>query len=87
MSGAGGGGGIGELADGRGISALTGRKLVKDFAADFLLTVAAGGGSLVLLAALGFRTGDGEVGVLSIALIGAAVRAAYRVVLRWATSP
>jgi len=74
---------VGFLTDGTGISAFTGSKLVKDFVADFLMTGAAA------LVAVGVTSADTAVAapaVVVTAVVGAAISALYRVLLRWATT-
>lgn len=74
---------LGFLTDGTGISAFTASKFFKDFVADVLLSSAAA------LVAIGVVSVDQAVAVptvVTFALIGAAVRAVYRALLRWATT-
>jgi hypothetical protein len=74
---------VGALTDGTGISALTGSKFVKDFIADVLLS-----GAAALAAAQIIDVGSAiqTPEVAAFALAGAVIRAAYRAVLRWATT-
>lgn len=77
--------GAGEtLTDGTGVSKITLSKLLKDFLADFLLTGAAALATVQIMS-LGDALQGPEVAGLAIG--GAAIRAAYRIVLRWATTP
>lgn len=74
---------VATLTDGTGVSAITLKKLVKDFVADFLLTgVATLGASTILSLGDALQAPD----VAGLAIAGAAIRAGYRVALRWATS-
>lgn len=71
------------LTDGTGISSFTASKLVKDFIADVLLSGAAA------LAAAQIVDVGGAIAtpqVAAFAVAGAVIRAAYRAVLRWATT-
>lgn len=72
------------LTDGTGVSSITGSKVVKDFVADCLLT-----GASALVAVNIMSVGDAVQSpqVAVFAVIGAVIRALYRTVLRWATSP
>jgi len=74
---------VGALTDGTGISAITGSKLVKDFVADFLLSAAA---ALATVNITGLADVVSTPDVATFAIAGAAIRAAYRIVLRWATT-
>lgn len=71
------------LTDATGVSPLTPMKFVKDFVADFLMTAAA-----ALVAANIAAVPATEQGwyVAGVAVLGAAIKAGYRAVLRWATS-
>lgn len=71
----------GGLTEGTGISAITATKLIKDFVADFLLTAAAALGTSMIMS-LGDAVAAPQVAGFAIA--GAAIRAGYRIVLRWA---
>ena len=74
---------VGTLTDGTGISAITGSKFVKDFVADVLLSGAAAlAAAQIVDIGSAIQTPD----VVAFALAGATIRAAYRAVLRWATS-
>lgn len=72
------------LTDGTGISKITGSKLVKDFVADFLLSGAA---ALATAQIMDLGSALAAPDVAAFAVAGAAIRTAYRFVLRWATSP
>lgn len=76
--------GVTALTDGTGVSPITLTKLVKDFVADFLLTAAAALTTSQIMA-LGDVLQAPQVAGLAIG--GAAIRAAYRIILRWATTP
>ncbi len=71
------------LTDGTGVSPLTIQKLVKDFVADVLLSGAA---ALATVGILSLQDAVSTPEVAAFAVAGAVIRAAYRVVLRWATS-
>jgi len=74
---------VGTLTDGTGISAVTVPKLVKDFVADVLLSGAAAlAAAQIVDVGSAVQTPD----LVAFALAGATIRAAYRAVLRWATS-
>lgn len=77
-------GAAGALTDGTGVSALTATKLLKDFVADVLLS-----GAAALAAAQIIDVGSAVQApeVAAFAVTGAVIRAAYRALLRWATSP
>lgn len=77
-------GAVGALTDGTGVSPLTFQKFVKDFVADFLLSAAAAL-TTVQIMDLGGAIQAPETAAFAIA--GAAIRAGYRIVLRWATTP
>lgn len=71
------------LTDGTGVSPITASKLVKDFVADFLI------GSAAALATAQILSLEGAVQapeVAAFAVAGAAIRAGYRIALRWATT-
>ena len=71
------------LTDGTGVSPIDLQKLVKDFVADFLLSGAAAlAAAQIVDVGSAVQTPD----VVAFALTGAAIRAAYRVILRWATT-
>lgn len=76
-------GAVGTLTDGTGVSKITTTKFVKDFVADVLLS-----GAAALAAAqivdVGSAIQTPEVAAFAVA--GAVIRAAYRAVLRWATT-
>ena len=74
---------VSTLTDGTGISAFTASKFVKDFVADVLLSGAAALGAAQILD-LGSAVAAPQVAAF--ALAGAVIRAAYRAILRWATS-
>ena len=73
----------GALTDGTGVSKIDLTKLIKDFVADFLLTGAAALAAVQVMS-LGDAIQAPETAGLAVA--GAAIRAAYRIVLRWAQS-
>lgn len=75
------------LTDGTGVSPLTFTKYVKDFIADFLMTAAAAVTTIPLASAFGVPTTDAEFQIVAVAVLGALIRAGYRTVLRWATTP
>lgn len=74
---------VGTLTDGTGVSAMTATKFVKDFVADVLLSGAAALGAAQIL---DFGSAVAAPTVVSFALAGAVIRAAYRAALRWATT-
>jgi hypothetical protein len=74
---------VGVLTDGTGISQFTVPKFVKDFIADVLLSGAA---ALVAVQVVDVGAAVAQPQVVAFALIGATIRAAYRGVLRWATT-
>ena len=74
---------VSTLTDGTGISALTANKFIKDFVADVLMSGAAALGAAQIV---DFGSAVQAPEVASFALLGAIIRAAYRSVLRWATS-
>lgn len=71
------------LTDGTGVSPLTLKKLVKDFVADFLMTAAA---AVAATGIMGIPTDQTSTVIIGTAVLGAAIRAGYRAVLRWATT-
>ena len=73
----------GALTDGTGISQLTASKFVKDFVADVLLSGAA---ALVAVQIVDVGAAVAQPQIAAFALLGATIRAAYRAVLRWATT-
>jgi len=74
---------VSTLTDGTGISRFTTSKFVKDFVADVLLSGAAAlAAAQILDVGSAIQTPD----VAAFALTGAVVRAAYRAILRWATT-
>lgn len=75
--------GAAALTDGTGISVITGSKLLKDFVADFLLTA---GTALATANILNLEDAATAPNVAAFAIAGAAIRAGYRIVLRWATT-
>jgi hypothetical protein len=72
------------LTDGTGVSAITGSKFLKDLVADFLLSAAA---ALVAVQIVDVGDAVATPTVAGFAIAGAAIRAAYRATLRWATTP
>lgn len=74
---------VGVLTDGTGVSPVGVTKLVKDFVADVLLS-----GAAALAAAQIIDVGSAidQPQVAAFAVVGAVVRAAYRAILRWATT-
>lgn len=74
---------VSALTDGTGVSAFTASKFVKDFIADVLLSGAA---ALAAVQIVDFGSAVATPQVAAFALVGAVVRAAYRAVLRWATT-
>jgi hypothetical protein len=74
---------VGLLTDGTGVSPFNWVKFGKDFVADVLLSGAAA------LVAVGMLSVDAAVAAPQVAfyaVLGAVIRAAYRAVLRWATT-
>lgn len=75
------------LTDNTGVSPITVTKFVKDFVADFLITGAAAVGAVQIMGAVnGFPTDVAGGVLLGTAVLGAAIKAGYRAVLRWATT-
>lgn len=74
---------VGTLTDGTGVSAFTASKFVKDFVADVLLSGAA---ALAAVQIMDVGAAINSPQVAGFALAGAVIRAAYRAVLRWATT-
>jgi len=74
------------LTDGTGVSPINATKLVKDFVADFLLTLAAGLGAGAGLELLDIGGVIATPDLAVVAVVGALVRAGYRALLRWATT-
>ena len=74
---------VGALTDGTGVSRLTITKLVKDFVADFLISAAA---TLATVQVMSLGDAIAAPTVAGLAIAGAAIKAAYRVILRWATT-
>ena len=74
---------VSTLTDGTGISAQNWQKLLKDFVADVLLSGAA---ALAAAQIVDLGSAIQQKEVVAFALAGAVIRAAYRAVLRWATS-
>jgi hypothetical protein len=74
---------VGALTDGTGVSKITVPKLVKDFIADVLLSGAA---ALAAAQIMDVGSAIGNPQVAGFALAGATIRAAYRAILRWATT-
>lgn len=75
---------VGVLTDGTGVSAIGWQKFLKDFVADVLLSGAA---ALAATQIVDFGQAVDQPQVVAFALVGAVIRAAYRAVLRWATTP
>jgi hypothetical protein len=71
------------LTDGTGVSRLTGSKVLKDFVADFLLSAAA---AVVAVNIVDLGGAVAQPTVVAFAIGGAAIRAGYRALLRWATT-
>lgn len=71
------------LTDGTGVSPITVTKLFKDFVSDFLLSAAAALGTVQVM---DLGTAIAAPDVAAFAIAGAAIRAAFRIVLRWAQS-
>ncbi len=76
-------GAVGALTDGTGVSPFTGTKFVKDFIADVLLSGAA---ALAAAQIIDVGSAIATPQVAAFAVAGAVIRAAYRAVLRWATT-
>lgn len=76
-----------DLADGRGVAPLTLRKLVKDFVADFLLTVGAVVPVVPVAIFLGMPTIDAGYYIIAASFARALAGAGYRAALRWLTTP
>jgi len=75
---------VGALTDGTGISPFNWTKFIKDFIADVLLSGAA---ALVAVQIVSVDAALATPDVVAFALAGAVIRAGYRAVLRWATTP
>lgn len=71
------------LTDGTGVSRFTVPKVVKDFIADALLGAAAG---LATANVMSIPTDTAGATVAFLAVANAVVHAAYRAVLKWATT-
>ncbi len=71
------------LTDGTGVSPINLQKFIKDFVADVLLSGAA---ALAAAQIMDFGSAIQSPQVAGFALAGAVVRAAYRAILRWATT-
>lgn len=71
------------LADGGVVSPITVKKFLKDFIADFLMSAAA---ALVSIQVVSVEQATAQPMVVVFAVSGALIAAAYRAVLRWATS-
>lgn len=74
---------VATLTDGTGISRFTASKFVKDFVADVLLSGAA---ALAAAQIVDVGSAINTPDVAAFALAGAVIRAAYRAILRWATT-
>jgi hypothetical protein len=73
----------GPLTDGTGISRLTGSKVVKDFALDFVLGAAAG------IGAANIASVEGAIAAPAVAIfatLNALIKTVFRFVVRWASS-
>jgi hypothetical protein len=75
--------GASALTDGTGVSQITVPKIIKDFIADVLLSGAA---ALVAVQIVDVGSAVAQPQVVAFALIGATIRAAYRIILKWATT-
>lgn len=73
----------GALTDGTGVSSITATKLIKDFVADFLLSAAA---ALATSSIMDLGAAVAAPDIAAFAIAGAAIRAGYRIVLKWATT-
>jgi hypothetical protein len=71
------------LTDGTGVSSGTWTKFTKDFVADFLLTASA---TLAVTQIMDLGAAIQAPETAGLAIGGAAVRAGYRALLRWATT-
>lgn len=74
---------VSTLTDGTGVSSMTTVKFIKDFIADVLLSGAA---ALAAAQVLDIGSAIDQPQIAAFALAGAVIRAAYRAVLRWATT-
>lgn len=74
---------VGALTEGTGVSSINITKLVKDFVADFLISAAA---ALTAVQVASLQDVATAPNVALFAVAGAAIHAAYRIVLRWATT-
>lgn len=74
---------ISTLTDGTGVSSFTASKVFKDFVADVLLSGAA---ALVAVQIVDVGAALASPQVAAFAIAGAVIRAAYRAILRWATT-
>lgn len=72
------------LTDGTGVSPITLLKLIKDALADFLLALP---GALIVAGVTDVPQDTKALMVATFAVIGVAVKALYRVALRWSTTP
>lgn len=72
------------LTDGTGISPLTGSKFLKDAVLDFLLALPA---ALLVAGVTDLPQDEKGFMVAGFAIVGVAVKAAYRAALRWANTP
>lgn len=71
------------LTDGTGASPITLKKLVKDFIADFLITLSSG---FAVVNVGNLQDALAAPQVVAIAVGSAAIAAGYRILLRWSTS-
>lgn len=74
---------VSALTDGTGVSPFNVAKFIKDFVADVLLSGAA---ALVAVGVLSVDVAVAQPQIVAYALTGAVIRAAYRAILRWATT-
>lgn len=74
---------VGVLTDGTGVSPFNWTKFIKDFIADVLLSGAA---ALVAVQVVDVGSALAQPQVAGFAIAGAVIRAAYRAILRWATT-
>lgn len=70
------------LTDNTGVSKLSGKKLLKDFVADFLLTA----GAALGIESFFFPQDEPAAVAVAFGVASALVKAGYRAALRWATT-